>query len=58
MKSFKIYHSLFLFSAREDASNIMRVISVKNYSEKTRCIVQLLHYHNKVIGHQLLSYLT
>ena len=26
----------------------MRVISVKNYSEDTRCIVQLLHYHNKV----------
>ena len=35
-------------AAREDASNIMRVISVKNYSEDTRCIVQLLHYHNKV----------
>ena len=33
--------------AREDASNIMRVISVKNYNENTRCIVQLLHYSNK-----------
>ena len=35
-------------SAKEDASNIMRVISLKNYSEDTRCIIQLLHYHNKV----------
>ena len=25
----------------------MRVISVKNYNENTRCIVQLLHYSNK-----------
>ena len=39
--------AFFLFPAREDASNIMRVISVKSYSENTRCIVQLLHYHNK-----------
>ena len=46
------------YSAREDASNIMRVISVKNYSENTRCIVQLLHYHNKVISLPILSYLT
>ena len=38
---------LVMLPGREDASNIMRVISVKNYSEHTRCIVQLLHYHNK-----------
>ncbi|PAA78279.1 hypothetical protein BOX15_Mlig032474g3 [Macrostomum lignano] len=31
----------------EDASNIMRVISIKNVSPKTRCIIQLLQYHNK-----------
>ena len=48
IQSFKIYLFRFLCSAREDASNIMRVISVKNYSENTRCIVQLLHYQNKV----------
>ena len=36
------------YSAREDASNIMRVISLKNYCEGTRCVIQLLHYHNKV----------
>ena len=45
-------------SAREDASNIMRVISVKNYSENTRCIVQLLHYQNKVIIFQRWTILT
>ena len=32
----------------EDASNIMRVISVKNYNENTRCIIQLIHYSSKV----------
>ena len=26
----------------------MRVISLKNYCETTRVIIQLLHYHNKV----------
>ncbi|PAA75156.1 hypothetical protein BOX15_Mlig030539g2, partial [Macrostomum lignano] len=31
----------------EDASNIMRVISIKNASPTTRCIIQLLQYHNK-----------
>ena len=31
----------------EDASNIMRVISVKDYCEDTRVIIQLLLYHNK-----------
>ena len=31
----------------EDATNIMRVIAVKNFSPKTRCIIQLLHYQNK-----------
>lgn len=33
---------------KEDLSNIMRVISMKNYSESTRCIVQLLYYSSKV----------
>ncbi len=32
----------------EDASNIMRVISIKNYHSETKIIVQLLQYHNKV----------
>ena len=40
-----------LSAGGEDAANIMRVISVKNYSENTRCIVQLLHYSNKVSQH-------
>ncbi len=31
----------------EDASNIMRVISLKNFCEETRVIIQLLQYHNK-----------
>ena len=34
--------------ALEDASNIMRVISVKNYCESTRVVIQLLQYQNKV----------
>ncbi|KAL1228596.1 Calcium-activated potassium channel [Trichinella spiralis] len=33
----------------EDAANIMRVISIKNYSADIRVIVQLMQYHNKVI---------
>ncbi len=33
----------------EDASNIMRVISIKNYHPETKIIVQLLQYHNKVL---------
>jgi potassium large conductance calcium-activated channel subfamily M alpha member 1 len=32
----------------EDASNIMRVISVKNYCSRMRVIVQLIRYNNKV----------
>lgn len=32
----------------EDAANIMRVISVKNYCVKMKVVVQLLQYHNKV----------
>ncbi len=31
----------------EDAGNIMRVISLKNYCEDTRVIIQLMMYHNK-----------
>ncbi|KRZ24572.1 Calcium-activated potassium channel slo-1, partial [Trichinella pseudospiralis] len=31
----------------EDAANIMRVISLKNYSPEIRVIVQLMQYHNK-----------
>ncbi|XP_076855996.1 calcium-activated potassium channel subunit alpha-1-like isoform X2 [Brachyhypopomus gauderio] len=31
----------------EDASNIMRVISIKNYNSDIRIIVQMLQYHNK-----------
>ncbi|XP_050390597.1 calcium-activated potassium channel slowpoke isoform X2 [Patella vulgata] len=32
---------------QEDASNIMRVISIKNYHSDIKVIVQLLQYHNK-----------
>ncbi|XP_076443664.1 calcium-activated potassium channel slo-1-like isoform X2 [Babylonia areolata] len=32
---------------QEDAANIMRVISVKNYFSDIKVIVQLLQYHNK-----------
>uniref|UniRef100_A0A915IRK7 BK channel n=1 Tax=Romanomermis culicivorax TaxID=13658 RepID=A0A915IRK7_ROMCU len=31
----------------EDAANIMRVISIKNFSSDIRVIVQLMQYHNK-----------
>ena len=31
----------------EDAANIMRVISIKNYSNDIRVIIQLMQYHNK-----------
>ena len=31
----------------EDAANIMRVISLKNFCEDTRVIIQLMMYHNK-----------
>lgn len=33
---------------QEDASNIMRVISIKNYHADIKVIVQLLQYQNKV----------
>ncbi len=32
----------------EDAANILRVISLKNYHDSVKVIVQLLQYHNKV----------
>lgn len=31
----------------EDAANIMRVISIKNYHDEIKVIIQLLQYHNK-----------
>lgn len=31
----------------EDAANIMRVISLKNYCEDVRVLIQLMQYHNK-----------
>lgn len=37
----------------EDAANIMRVISIKNYSDDIRVIIQLMQYHNKVINQDL-----
>jgi len=38
----------------EDAANIMRVISIKNYSDDIRVIIQLMQYHNKVrIRHRI-----
>ena len=33
---------------QEDAANIMRVISIKNYHADIKVIVQLMQYHNKV----------
>ena len=33
----------------EDAANIMRVISIKNYSDDIRVIIQLMQYHNKAV---------
>ncbi|XP_005398530.1 PREDICTED: potassium channel subfamily U member 1 [Chinchilla lanigera] len=35
-------------SYAEDTSNIMRVLSIKNYYSKTRVIIQILQSHNKV----------
>jgi hypothetical protein len=32
----------------EDAANILRVISIKNYHADIKIIIQLLQYHNKV----------
>ena len=34
----------------EDAANIMRVISIKNFCDEIRVIIQLMQYHNKVEG--------
>ena len=34
----------------EDAANIMRVISVKNYYQEIRVIVQIMRYQNKVMS--------
>ena len=34
----------------EDEANIMRVISIKNYHQTVKVIVQLLQYHNKVFN--------
>jgi len=39
----------------EDAANIMRVISIKNYHDDIKIIVQLLQYHNKVSSNNLFS---
>lgn len=36
----------------EDAANIMRVISIKNYSDDIRVIIQLMQYHNKVFSYK------
>ncbi|XP_058576696.1 potassium channel subfamily U member 1 isoform X2 [Neofelis nebulosa] len=35
-------------SHAEDTSNIMRVLSIKNYNPNTRVIIQILQSHNKV----------
>ncbi|KAM8784440.1 potassium channel subfamily U member 1 [Rhynchonycteris naso] len=35
-------------SHAEDTSNIMRVLSIKNYNPSTRIIIQILQSHNKV----------
>lgn len=39
----------------EDAANIMRVISIKNYSDDIRVIIQLMQYHNKVSSSHLFN---
>lgn len=41
----------------EDAANIMRVISIKNYSDDIRVIIQLMQYHNKVCVTSLQKYM-
>jgi hypothetical protein len=33
----------------DDSANIMRVISLKNFNQRIRVLLQLLHYKNKVI---------
>lgn len=40
----------------EDAANIMRVISIKNYHADIRVIIQLLQYHNKATGPSTVTY--
>ena len=40
----------------EDAANIMRVISIKNYSDDIRVIIQLMQYHNKVRAGYIKAY--
>jgi potassium large conductance calcium-activated channel subfamily M alpha protein 1 len=40
----------------EDAANIMRVISIKNYSDDIRVIIQLMQYHNKVHFFEYLNF--
>jgi len=42
----------------EDAANILRVISIKNYHANIKVIIQLLQYHNKVRGFYLCCMLT
>ena len=42
----------------EDAANIMRVISIKNYAHDLRVIIQLMQYHNKVIFYTLRMWIT
>lgn len=32
----------------DDSANIMRVISLKNFNQRIRVLLQLLHYKNKV----------
>lgn len=41
----------------EDAANIMRVISIKNYSDDIRVIIQLMQYHNKVRTSYIFEYM-
>jgi len=40
----------------EDAANILRVISIKNYHDDIKVIIQLLQYHNKVINDYTIPY--
>jgi hypothetical protein len=35
-------------SDSDDSSNIMRVISLKNFNHRLRILLQLLRYHHKV----------
>jgi hypothetical protein len=40
----------------EDAANIMSVISIKNYSDDIRVIIQLMQYHNKVLSEDFITF--